>query len=562
MLFSGLSRALLAWLIAGNFLVMLPLGAYGLAWISAEEFISFVSIGLPVYSLMFFCFLLYKVVTPLHAIIHNLEKASSDQLDLSIKMDEERVDELGDIGRRYNRFTHRLNEMVDQLREIDDHSNGKFSSGENSFNTDKKNTTDYTIDSVVEEFEGVESDNVEADERTYLDTVLTDRDSIKDVELLERNIDLAQDQIQGFSQMVADLDTKSRSIAGIVNSINMLANQTNLLALNAIIEAARAGEAGKGFAELSKKVSDLSENSVDVSEEITESLQDIMSVLSEVDNQIAERPSEFKNKNFSLAKTAAKLDDIIDKFGSANSSLDGISSNIAKISDKNRDVVEKIDLITHLSSALTREERNPNNKRGAGHVPGGTSPINKTSYFNFNYGRGYGRGNFEKIIRRLRQARDEIQVIMQKLSNKGVNFFDEKFIPVPDTNPQQYDVSYQHYFVETPIQKIYDRVVEDTPGALYVIAMYKKCYLPTHISRFSLPQTGDIEYDNIYSRDRRIYMDRCARRASANEASLLLQTYQRDTGEVLNDLAIPITVDGRHWGAIRIGFDPAVLLDK
>ena len=34
-----------------------------------------------------------------------------------------------------------------------------------------------------------------------------------------------------------------------------------------------------------------------------------------------------------------------------------------------------------------------------------------------------------------------------------------------------------------------------------------------------------------------------------------LNTYLRDTGEVINDLSMPIFINGRHWGAVRVGFD-------
>ena len=36
----------------------------------------------------------------------------------------------------------------------------------------------------------------------------------------------------------------------------------------------------------------------------------------------------------------------------------------------------------------------------------------------------------------------------------------------------------------------------------------------------------------------------------------------RDTGEILNDLSLPITVDGRHWGALIIGLKPKTLMEK
>ncbi len=42
-----------------------------------------------------------------------------------------------------------------------------------------------------------------------------------------------------------------------------------------------------------------------------------------------------------------------------------------------------------------------------------------------------------------------------------------------------------------------------------------------------------------------------------NQRPYLLQTYQRDTGEVMHDLSVPIVVSGRHWGAFRIGYRSA-----
>jgi len=33
-----------------------------------------------------------------------------------------------------------------------------------------------------------------------------------------------------------------------------------------------------------------------------------------------------------------------------------------------------------------------------------------------------------------------------------------------------------------------------------------------------------------------------------------VQTYKRDTGEVMHDLSVPIYVDGKHWGGFRIGY--------
>ncbi len=85
-------------------------------------------------------------------------------------------------------------------------------------------------------------------------------------------------------------------------------------------------------------------------------------------------------------------------------------------------------------------------------------------------------------------------------------------------------------------------------------------YAPTHNSKFSQPLTGDHEVDLLASRDKRMFNDPAGGRAARNRETFLLQTYMRDTGEVLSDLSLPILVDGKHWGGLRVGFDPGVLL--
>jgi methyl-accepting chemotaxis protein len=34
----------------------------------------------------------------------------------------------------------------------------------------------------------------------------------------------------------------------------------------------------------------------------------------------------------------------------------------------------------------------------------------------------------------------------------------------------------------------------------------------------------------------------------------LIQTYRRDTGEIMHDISAPVYVNGRHWGGFRIGY--------
>ncbi|MGB1092044.1 MAG: methyl-accepting chemotaxis protein, partial [Oceanobacter sp.] len=82
-------------------------------------------------------------------------------------------------------------------------------------------------------------------------------------------------------------------------------------------------------------------------------------------------------------------------------------------------------------------------------------------------------------------------------------------------------------------------------------------YFPTHNKRFSHPVTGNYEKDLAQSRTKRIFNDRTGLRCGQNSRPFLLQTYKRDTGEVMHDVSVPILVRGRHWGGFRIGYRSA-----
>ena len=79
-------------------------------------------------------------------------------------------------------------------------------------------------------------------------------------------------------------------------------------------------------------------------------------------------------------------------------------------------------------------------------------------------------------------------------------------------------------------------------------------YFPTYNKKFSQPLSGDYEKDLVNNRTKRIFDDPTGRRCGAHTDTFLLQTYKRDTGEILHDLSVPIFVNGKHWGGFRMGF--------
>jgi methyl-accepting chemotaxis protein len=137
------------------------------------------------------------------------------------------------------------------------------------------------------------------------------------------------------------------------------------------------------------------------------------------------------------------------------------------------------------------------------------------------------------------------------------DLFDDKYLPVPGSNPAQVTTRFVALTDELfpPVQEellAFDRKV------IFCAAVDRNGFLPTHNAKFSQPQGADPVWNAANARNRRIFNDRTGLAAGRNERRFLLQTYRRDMGGgqrvLMKDLSAPITVQGRHWGGLRLAY--------
>jgi methyl-accepting chemotaxis protein len=131
--------------------------------------------------------------------------------------------------------------------------------------------------------------------------------------------------------------------------------------------------------------------------------------------------------------------------------------------------------------------------------------------------------------------------------------FDTFYIPIPNSNPQKFRTQYDKLTDDT-IRITLDKYLSMNEQILFVVAVDRNGYLPTHNSKYSLPLTGDSDFDLKNNRTKRMFNDRTGLAAARNIKPYLLQSYTRDTGEMIMDMSVPLIIRDKHWGAIRIGY--------
>ena len=165
-----------------------------------------------------------------------------------------------------------------------------------------------------------------------------------------------------------------------------------------------------------------------------------------------------------------------------------------------------------------------------------------------------GGTTFDALVEATTRLRDDTAAALQRHADAGVAIFDQDYQPIAGSNPPRFTTRYDQA-VEAELQALYDALLGQLDGALYALAVDNKGYAPAHNRKFSEPPNGDYDHDLAKSRHKRIFDDPVGAKLARNTKPFLFQTYLRDTGEVVNDLSMPIMIGGRHWGAIRVGFD-------
>lgn len=499
---------------------------------------------------------------PLHRINAVFSELGTDDADLSKEIPEAGFGDFKNLFAGYNQFLKHLRELIEKIRSMSINiaiDSTKLSKKINQ--TTEKSAEQAELSNLVS---GASNDaNIaisEVSENTQYVSDQTSRNlenaKIAFSGLTEgtSNIRKIAEKVDAFKMTVEELGQKSAKIMDLVSLINNISDQTNILSLNATIEAERAGEHGKGFAVVAAEVRELAKKVKPATEVIAENISEMMKTVQKTQSETTEILQYSQETNDIVTEAASNFEAMMGDFEQSGDQLLKIAAAIEELSMNNADILTKVKNIDGLTKEVSTDMQSADTS-----VDGLKSITEKMQAMVCQF--RTGQGTLDHVITKARSYRDHCQQKMAAMYAKGVNVFDRNYVPIPNTNPPQFTVSYNRQF-DAEFQHYFDAILDELDGSIYAVALDVNGYLSTHHKKFSKPPTGNYEVDVLNSRDRRMFNNgEMEIRRAKNTTPMLLQTNMRDTGEILTDLSLPIFVNSKHWGAFILGIRPEVFIE-
>ena len=364
--------------------------------------------------------------------------------------------------------------------------------------------------------------------------------------------------VLGFNESLENVSSTIAAVREASASINEIARETQLVALNASIEAARLGEAGKGFAVIGSAVKVLADQISAFAKQNETSLAAVTGTLTGLSQRTrqsattAEAAVEASNEAAEATRALQALTKTVEELtGRIESMADPVQRNI----DSSARLTDSVRELAGLSKACQAK------LDAAGARSQAILDISE-DFILFIAQSGIETPD-TPVIEICRMTADTIAELFTSAIDRGelsmADLFDENYVPVPGTNPQQVLTRFTG-FTDRILPPVQEPVVTLNERITFAAAVDRNGYLPTHNLIYSRPQSDDPVWNAANCRNHRIFNDRTGLAAGRNTRPFLLQTYRRDMGGgnfvLMKDVSAPIFVKGRHWGGLRIGFKP------
>lgn len=286
------------------------------------------------------------VTRPLNTLLWRIEQIADGNGDLRERLEVSSRDELGRLGRAFNRFLDKLQPLIQQVGQVTQQvtlsakdlasmatNNDQLIHNEH-LAMDQVSTAVNQMTAAVHEVARNAQHAADAAHHAQLRSQAGTQvinDSIQTIRRLATDVEYA-------STSIAALEKETTNIGAVLNVIKEIADQTNLLALNAAIEAARAGEQGRGFAVVADEVRALAARTQNSTKDIQNMIERLQLGVQETVKAMYSSSQKAKES----VTQAASVDEALAVTGQAINQINDIAAQIATACEQQTQVTENI----------------------------------------------------------------------------------------------------------------------------------------------------------------------------------------------------------------------------
>jgi methyl-accepting chemotaxis protein len=354
------------------------------------------------------------------------------------------------------------------------------------------------------------------------------------------------ERMAGFASAMTQVQT-------ISSTIETIARKTNMLALNATIEAARAGDAGRSFAVVAAEVKKLAHDTRAATSQIASTVGELTREASAVTAEIKTGVERSRTAQAGFSQINDTVREVSEIVGMVDRQTEGIAHSTSMIQTSVDRV--KAGLTDFAGDARENGTELMSAQKRLAHLEMLSNAMLDTLA---NSGARIG---ISPLVDKAKVTASEIASLIEQAIAAGriaaSDVFDQDYVPVPNTNPQQYATRFCD-FADAHVRPILDRVMSEDPRVMAAVISDTSSYLPTHISAKCQPQGDDPDWNAANCRNRIITLDETTQRAIDSEAPAMVAAFRWDLGEhtyvVAHDIFVPLWIGGRSWGNFELAY--------
>ncbi|MEY2302075.1 methyl-accepting chemotaxis protein [Bacillus tropicus] len=318
-----------------------------------------------------------KLVKPIQQIDSKLKELSSQEGDLTARLQVNSNDEIGTIATSFNKMLENLQHIINRVQKTSVEVQNASENMLEKTNISREATIRVQSsmsnlnESIQSQASSMEESSTAMDDMavsvqriaesassvTELAVVTSEQanDGSTVIQKSVSQMTTIHDAVNATSEVVERLITHTKYIDTAVQSISNIAEQTNLLALNASIEAARAGEQGKGFAVVADEVRKLAEQSKTAATDINQLLHQIQQDTETASSMMSQGRSEASEGIHVIREAGNSFTTIVEQVNKVSTQMQDISATAEEMAASAEEMNASLNNIASISTEVSSE---------------------------------------------------------------------------------------------------------------------------------------------------------------------------------------------------------------